>query len=145
MKTREKSVIVVVSDDGRMKRFVYPIATKEGELMTRRLRRLLAGKINCSGAERVRDIHFIGMEWYEPYTILNELRDDCTRLQNEILAIDEHADLSDPLGLIEQKHHRYYNNDDRISHLIRHQLDTRRRLQRRLREVKAAKASGQKS
>lgn len=40
MKTREKSVIVVVSDDGRMKRFVYPIAAKEGELMTRRLKPL---------------------------------------------------------------------------------------------------------
>lgn len=87
MKTTVKSVIVEVMDGGRLKRHIYPIATSDGELMTHRLERLLKGKL---GHGRVttygepRDIHYVGMVWYAPYTLLEELVQDRLKLQQKL-------------------------------------------------------------
>ena len=48
MKTREKNVIVEITDNGRVRRRSYPIADENGNLMTNRLRRLIAGKLGHS-------------------------------------------------------------------------------------------------
>lgn len=134
MKTKQKSVIVVVSEDGIIRRRIYPIATRSGELMTRRLKRILAGNISANGAERSSDIHFVEVEWHEPYSILNELRDDCSRLIDEIVAVTGVVDLSDFSGPTRRKPFR--NNNERISFLIDSQLKLRRRLQKMLHEAR---------
>ena len=87
MKTTVKSVIVEVMDGGKLKRHIYPIVTSDGELMTHRLERLLKGKL---GHGRVatygepRDIHYVGMVWYAPYMLLEELVQDRLKLQQKL-------------------------------------------------------------
>ena len=70
MKTREKNVIVEITDNGRVRRRSYPIADENGNLMTNRLRRLIAGKLGHSYNDEGHSIHFVGMVWNKPYTIL---------------------------------------------------------------------------
>ncbi len=133
MKTREKSVIVEFTDNGRFKRYVFPIINKDGELMTHRLERLLAGKVNLGERERLRDIHFVGISWHEPCILLEDLNQECSRLMEEIVNLEGHLDLTE---LIKPQAIPCGSVNDKISFLVRRQLTLRRKLKRKLNEAK---------
>ena len=133
MKTREKSVIVEFTDNGRFRRYTFPIVNKEGELMTHRLERLLAGKVNLGERERLRDIHYVGINWHEPCILLEDLNQECSRLMEEIVSLEGHLDLS---KLIKPQAIPCGSVNDKISFLVRRQLTLRRKLKRKLNEAK---------
>ena len=134
MKTREKSVIVEFTDNGRFRRYTFPIVNNEGELMTHRLERLLAGKVNLGERERSRDIHFVGISWHEPCILLEDLNHECSKLMEEIVILEGHLDLT---KLIKPQAIPCGSVNDKITFLIRQQLTLRRKLKRKLREAKA--------
>jgi len=134
MKTREKSVIVEITDNGKFKRYAFPIATKNGDLMTHRLERLLAGKINLGERERTRDIHFVGLKWSEPYILLEDLDQECARLTSEILELEGHLDYS---KLIKPAAIPHSSVNEKITFLVRRQLTLRRKLKHKLAEAQA--------
>lgn len=90
MKTSEETVVVEVKIDGKVVRHTYPIATDDGELMTHRLKRLMAGKVgHPSGPHSsCEEAHFIGMIWKPPYQILQEILRDRMALQDELRACE---------------------------------------------------------
>ena len=61
MKTKERNVIVEVKvgESKRHRRISYPITDGDGNLMTNRLRRLIAGKLGRSESEEEREIQGI--------------------------------------------------------------------------------------
>ena len=64
MRTSEEFVVAEIESNGRTYERKFYIATKNGELMTRRLRRLLAGSISHYYDQRNRErvyFHFVGM------------------------------------------------------------------------------------
>ena len=83
MKTSEHNVIVDLKSNGSLRRCSFPIATKDGELMTHRLDRLLKGKIShsCEDGVPKSDVHFVGIVWHRPFNLLNEVMRDRRALQ----------------------------------------------------------------
>lgn len=138
MRTVEKSVIVEVTENGREKRLLYPIVSSDNELMTHRLNRLLAGKLGHSGADGVRrEIHFVGMVWRKPYTLLQELVQDRVLLQKKLIELEGHDKLTDtpPIAIPERASH------SKITTLTQNELHLRDELKRRIKrhERKACK------
>ena len=129
MKTSEKSVVVEITENGREKRLLYPIACDADELMTHRLRRLISGKIGCTGADGVRrDIHFVGMVWRRPYRILQELVQDRIMLQQKLIELEGHDKLTDtpPIIIPDRANHQ------KITTLVQNELHLRDELKRRI-------------
>ena len=130
MKTVERSVVVEISENGRAKWLIYPIMSDRGELMTHRLRRLLAGKLGYSGGDGLRkDIHFVGMVWKKPYTLLQELVRDRVKLQQKLIQLEGHDKLTDfpPTTIPDRASH------GKITTLVQNELRLRDDLKRRLR------------
>lgn len=94
MKTREKNVIVEITDNGRVRRRSYPIADENGNLMTNRLRRLISGKLGHSYSDEGRSIHFVGMVWNKPYIILQELVAERMALQRTLMLLGDQSNLA---------------------------------------------------
>lgn len=90
MKTSEKSVIVEVEVGGKIMRHIYPIVTGNGDLMTHRLKRLMAGRVGHprSPHDGYEEAHFMGMVWKPPYQILQEILRDRIDLQSQLLAVE---------------------------------------------------------
>lgn len=130
MKTVERNVVVEISENGRAKRLIYPIVSDNGELMTHRLRRLLAGKLGYSGGDGLRkDVHFVGMVWKKPYTLLQELTGDRVKMQQKLAKLEGHDKLTDfPPTIVPDR-----ASQGRISTLVQNELHLRDELKRRLR------------
>ena len=101
--------------------------------MTHRLERLLAGKVNLGERERLRDIHYVGINWHEPCILLEDLNQECSRLMEEIVSLEGHLDLS---KLIKPQAIPCGSINDKISFLVRRQLTLRRKLKRKLNDAK---------
>ena len=132
MKTDERSVVVEVTENGRSKRLVYPIATDDGELMTHRLKRLLAGKLGSSdGGDGIkRDIHYVGMVWRKPYVLLQEILQDRLRLQRELIELGDGNKLTRvPPTTIPEK-----TSSTNVTKLIQKELRLRKAMKQRLTE-----------
>ena len=84
MFTTIKRVEVSVMIDGRETWFSYPIRTKEGFLMTHRLKNLLDGKIGRQRMNDDREIVPKGLVWRPPYTLVHEIMNERVRLQNDL-------------------------------------------------------------
>ena len=132
MKTRAKSVVVEVTDNGRLTRRRYPIADKDGNLMTNRLRRLITGKLGRSDYEDERNIHFVGMVWDKPYIILNELMAERLLLQSELILRGYHG----ALVLVAPRSVPESASDDTITNLVLHELKLHDKIKNRLRQLK---------
>lgn len=133
MKTDERSVVVEITENGRAKRLIYPIATDDGELMTHRLKRLLSGKLGASGDDGTkRDIHFVGMVWRKPYPLLQEIMHDRLELQKELIQLgDGHKLTRIPPVTIPEK-----ASNGNISALLQKELKLRESLKRRIKRFK---------
>lgn len=98
MKTKAKSVkVLVLLCDIPVTR-TYPIRTKSGHLMTNRLEQLIHGNLSHSHGRGIDDhaeVEFVGVSWESPYTIWHELVQDRIALQAKILALDGHSALTD--------------------------------------------------
>ena len=90
MKTSEKSVVVEVEIGGKVVRHAYPIVTKNGELMTHRLKRLMAGNVGRPRGPHGEhdDAHFVGMIWKPPYSLLQEILRDRMELQDKLRELE---------------------------------------------------------
>lgn len=135
LKTTEKTVIVAITDNGELKRHIYPIATADGELMTHRLRRLLDGKIgHCINDyyEEWHDIRFVGLVWQKPYRLLEEIAQDRQRLQKELHALDSWWAVM-PVEIPEDA------TNGQISVMIRDELDDRKLYKSQIEEIKKAR------
>lgn len=138
MKTTERNVIVEITDNGKLKRHVYSIATGDGELMTHRLKRLLSGKIGHKRGdfygERY-EIHFMGLVWAPPYRLLQEVLQDRIRLQRELFSLEGESELTQisPAPIPEKA------SDTKISTLLLRELDYRASIKARIRELERTK------
>lgn len=146
MKTSEKTVVVAVLDNGKSKRHVYPIATDDGELMASRLSHLLQGRLGRSHSDDESGpeghvIHFVGMVWKAPYTLLQEILQDRLSLQRDLLIREGHTDLTDiaPIVIPEKA------SSGKITTLMQSELKLRRTLKKRLRALDAAEENAKAS
>ena len=143
MRTSEECVVAEIESNGRTYERKFYIATKNGELMTRRLRRLLAGSISHYYDQRNRErvyFHFVGMIWRPPYRLLQEIVQDRLSLQTELAGLVVNtADAADlnlngllrelPTPIPEKAPH------DKITTLMQHELELRRELDSKIKEV----------
>lgn len=128
MKTKERSVVVEVKEGGKLKRLVFPIACENGELMTHRLDRLMAGKISGGSDGVRRDTHFVGVVWKPPYSLLQELTQDRVKMQQKLVELVGHDKLTDiPPSFIPER-----ANQTKITTLMQKELRLRRELKRRI-------------
>ena len=133
MKTDERNVVVEVTENGRAKRLIYPIATDDGELMTHRLKRLIAGKLGASdGDGGKREIHFVGMIWRKPYPLLQEILNDRLELQKELIELGDGNKLTriPPITIPEKA------SNGNITTLLQKELKLRDSLKRRIKRFK---------
>ena len=138
LKTTVKQVTVELIDDGHRVMRQYSIATKDGILMTHRLEKLLSGSVIRRHEERLEahygewhDIQFIGMVWQPPYRLLQEISEDRKELQRELFNMAGSSDLTEyPTLTVPMKECNH-----KISELIKTELDLRKQLKARLREL----------
>ena len=119
MKDKVETAIIEVTEDGRHKRYAFPIVTASGKLMTHRLRRLLNGKFGSfsSNGHTVTQ-HFVGMVWKPPYTVLELLIQERRALQDELLRIEGHNEDTDAPPTIIPKR----ATNDEITRLVSYEL-----------------------
>ncbi len=138
MKTTQKSVTVEVMDGGKMKRYVFPIVTSDGDLMTHRLRRLMAGKIghgHSAACSEQRDVRYLGMIWRPPYTLLQEIVWDRLRLQHDLSQLGDASELAEmPITVIPDR-----APNDEITSLTLRELRARTRMKVRINELSQKK------
>lgn len=134
MTTTEQSVIVEITDNGKLKRHVYPIVNGDGELMTHRLRRLLAGKIGHKQGDYYGErhkVHFVGLVWRPPYQLLQDILQDRIRLQHELVMLEGDSELARmPPTVIPDK-----ETDTKVTTLVLRELKNRTAIKARIREL----------
>ena len=132
MKTEVEYLAVDVTENGKLVRRSYPIVNSEGNIMTHRLRRLLAGKLGDSQNDMMAvNVHFIGAVWHPPYTILQRLAQERRSLQDSLLILEGHNELTDyPAPIVPA-----FASNDKITRLVQEELKLRRKLQERLRNA----------
>ncbi len=138
MKTTVKSVTVEMLVDGHRTFHVYSIVTGSGDLMTKRLQKLLDGSIADSYQRRhdTPDVQFIGAIWSAPYQLLKEITDDRKALQRELFQMEGLTDLTEyPMLGIPMKECSH-----KISELMETELKLRKQLKTRIRELDRIKA-----
>ena len=135
MKTKEKSVVVEVKvgESKRLRRLSYPIADSDGSLMTNRLRRLIAGKLGRSESDEEREIHFMGMVWNPPYTILQELAAERLLLQRQLQLMGDRSKLATASPLLAPE--RAANEE--ITEMVSRELWLREQMKAKIQQRKA--------
>lgn len=144
MKTSEKYVVAKIEVDGRVYERKFRVATDDGELMTRRLKRLLSGGVSHYYDQEHREtvyFHFIGMVWRPPYRLLHEVIEDRLLLQTELAgtAAERSMDAAIELdGLLRELPSAVPKKamNDKITVLLHRELDLRHRLSAKIRELK---------
>ena len=141
MKTTVKTVTVEITDNGKRKYLTFSIATKDGDLMTNRLKKLLAGKISYCGniwrdghgifVDPIRDVHFVGMVWRPPYQLLQELIADRIQLQRELYKLEGKSELTNIQGVVTPK----TVTSDVITEFVLDEIRTRELVKKRIREL----------
>ena len=83
MRTSEKFVVAHISVNGRTETHRFPISTANGELMTHRLKRLVAGgSIHCRDSDgHMMSSDIVEMVWRPPYVLFQEILRDRLWLQ----------------------------------------------------------------
>lgn len=136
MKTSEKTVVVEVKVAGRVVRHTYPIATENGDLMTHRLKRLMAGHVGHSRNphDAYEDVHFIGMIWRPPYQLLQEISHDRLDLQDQLRACEGKSNFTEaePAEIPDKA------ENGKITTMIQDELKMRGLLKARLDRIAAA-------
>ena len=132
MKTSEHSVIVDLTSNGSLRRCSFPIATKDGELMTHRLERLLKGKIghSCIDGIAKNDVHFVGIVWRKPFNLLNEVMRDRRALQIQL----QRLCYSDPLVEIPLPYVSMSATDTIVSMTLQRELALREKLKKQIKK-----------
>ena len=130
MKTSEHSVIVDLTSNGNVRRCSFPIVTKDGELMTHRLDRLLIGKIShsCEDGVPKNDIHFVGIVWRRPFNLLNEVMRDRRALQIKL----QHLCYTDPLVEIPLPYVSMSASSSIVSMTLQSELALREKLKKQI-------------
>lgn len=132
MKTTEgKIVIEVIDDNGRLRRHTLPIVDKNGDLMTNRLRRVIANVLSGSYGDENRHYVSAKMVWEKPYTILRELAEERARLQDKLTekgyrgTLTQMLPLEMPIDL----------PDEIITNLVKQELELYKEIKRVLKEM----------
>ena len=129
MKTTVKEVIVEVKEGSQVRRHTFPIVSKDGDLMTHRLKRLMDGKLSTrhsNGPDS--EQHFIGMVWRPPYTLLHELHEENQALKGKLV----HLDGCDNLVVAESPRIPRRVPYDTITQMVRDELKLYYSLRRRI-------------
>ena len=143
MKTTVKKVYVETIDNGKVRMRAIPIRTPSGELMTRRLKRLIEGKIrqNYGSWCELRDeeaqiftqheVYYVGMIWKRPCLLLQELVQDRIGLQHELYKLEGECDLtrSQPCAVASNA------TNLEISSAILCEIELRKDIKHRIREL----------
>lgn len=134
MKDEVETAVIEVTEDGRHRRYSFPVVTESGKLMTHRLRRLLDGKFGSHSSNgQVVVQHFVGMVWNPPYGVLELLIRERRALQDELLLIEGHNEDTDtPLTIIPER-----AANDEITRLVRHELKLHKKFSARINQHKA--------
>ena len=139
MKTTVERATVEMIVDGHRSFYAYSIATRSGDLMTKRLKKLLDGSI-ISNYQRQHDhlysdwppdVQFVGAVWAPPYQLLREIAEDRKALQRELFQMEGLTDLTEyPTLDIPMKECSH-----KISELMETELKLRKKLKARIREL----------
>ena len=142
MITSEMYVIVIAEHEGDIEYRKIPIASSKGELMTNRLKKLLAGHMSHPYGEYrggISEIRMIGLFWRRPYTILREIAEDRIKRQKQLMAeanaLNHHGpDIYElisepPLEVPDQA------GNEEISELMRREIDFRHRVKVKIKEI----------
>ena len=132
--SKELRVIVEVRDEGGKKRFIRRVVTKDGQLMTIYLERLIKGRGYYHGDSREadrREVQFVGLVWLKPYTLLAELVKNRLELQSELFKLEGESELTqlEPTEVPEEA------ANATISSLVLKELENRRKIQAHIKEL----------
>ena len=142
METSVKRVFVEVIDNGKSRVLPCPIRTKDGKLMTQRLRRLLAGKYQwsygswCDISDDAHvfishDVFPVGLVWRKPYTLLEEIAQSRLELQYELYMLEGSSDLTQATPVLVLPD----SSNFEISSIMWRELELRHAIKRRIKEL----------
>ena len=129
LKTEVEKLVVEVTEDGKRARKSYPIVNNNGEVMAHRLSRLLAGKLGGSNMDTV--VHFVGAVLSPPYTVLQMLIAERHSLQDSLLILEGHSELTD----MDFPRVPTSAPNDEITRLVLQELRRRKMLKKRLKQT----------
>ena len=152
METTVKRVFVEVIDNGKPRVLPCPIRTTDGKLMTQRLKRLINGNYqwnyavwrnDCEDAHIFvnHDVYSQGLVWKKPYTLLTEIVQDRVELQRELYMLEGTSELTRvaPVLVLDDA------TNSSISETILHELELRKAIKSRLRELGDIKSAQSRS
>jgi len=142
METTVRKVFVEVIDNGKLRVLPCPIRTADGKLMSQRLKRLISGNYqwnyavwrdDCDEAHIFvnHDVQSLGLVWKKPYTLLTEIVQDRIELQRELYMLEGTSELTRvaPVLVLDD------TTNAGISEIIMRELELRKAIKSRLREL----------